>query len=267
MKTLSIRFGWLGLVGILLLGQGVPAFAEWYIGGYGGYNLPQSLRYVTMNNYGYQSAVTRYGFSQSDLILGNQLTQDFKTSNLDLKASPIYGAKAGYFFNDQGFSWLGVETEIFTTDPQIKQQKVATDQQITFVTGVPIPAPPCTLPLNHTCSYQEHLKGTLNVAKSSLRVITFAFNVVARYPGKILQPYASVGVGGFYFMGSNMFNGSQFTPGLNASVGAKWLVTPEWGLFVEGKYNLAGISTLDSTFGLSGTYSIFHAVGGLAYHF
>jgi hypothetical protein len=266
MKTLSIQLGWLGLVGILLLGQSVPAFAEWYVAGFGGYNMPQSLRNVTMNNYGYQSAVTRYGFSQTDRVLGSQLTQDFKTSNLDLKASPIYGAKAGYFFNDQGFSWLGVETEIFTTDPSIKQQKVTTDQQITFVDGQ-LPVFPCPAPPSKVCSYQEHLKGTLNVGKSSLRVITFAFNVVARYPGKILQPYASVGVGGFYFMGSDMFTGSQFVPGLNASVGVKWLMTPEWGLFAEGKYNRAGISTLDPTFGLSGTYSIFHAVGGLAYHF
>jgi hypothetical protein len=36
---------------------------------------------------------------------------------------------------------------------------------------------------------------------------------------------------------------------------------------VEGKYNLANISSLDPTFGLSGMYSIFHVVAGVAYHF
>ena len=56
-------------------------------------------------------------------------------------------------------------------------------------------------------------------------------------------------------------------PGFNAQFGLKALVAPEWGLFVEGKYDLANISSLDPTFGLSGMYSIFHVVGGVAYHF
>lgn len=45
------------------------------------------------------------------------------------------------------------------------------------------------------------------------------------------------------------------------------LITRDWGLFVEGKYNPAGLNSLDGANGLTGTYSIFHAVGGVAYHF
>lgn len=266
MRRILTQLQWCCLIGSLLLIHAFPAAAEWYVGGYGGYSLPQSLKNVTMNNYGYQLAVDRYGFTQGDRLLGSELTQDFKTSNLELESSPIFGGKAGYFFNDQGFSWLGVETEVFTTEPSIKQQTVDTTQNIVFVSGTP-PVLPCPAPPSKVCSYQENLNGTLDITKSSLRAITFAFNAVARYPGKIFQPYASVGVGAFYFIGSGQFEGKQVVPGLNASVGSKWLVTPEWGLFLEGKYNLAGINSLDATYGLTGTYSIFHLVGGIAYHF
>jgi hypothetical protein len=53
---------------------------------------------------------------------------------------------------------------------------------------------------------------------------------------------------------------------LNTLAGVKVLVTDEWGLFLEGKYNLASVSNFDQTFGLSGAYSVFHAVAGVAYH-
>jgi hypothetical protein len=254
------------LIGILLLIQTLPAAAEWYVGGYGGHSFTESLKSVTMNNYGYRSAVNRYGFTQSDQLLGSQLSQNFKTSDLDLENSPIFGGKTGYFFSNQGFSWLGIETEIFTTEPSIKQQLVRTNQDITFISGTP-PVLPCPSPPSKVCSYQENLRGNLTITKSSIRIITFALNAVARYPGKTFQPYASVGVGAFYIMGSDLFDGSQVVPGLNASVGSKWFVTSEWGLFLEGKYNRAGFSNLDAVYGLNGTYSTFHLVGGVAYHF
>jgi hypothetical protein len=57
-----------------------------------------------------------------------------------------------------------------------------------------------------------------------------------------------------------------WVPGLKALAGVKVLVTDEWGLFLEGKYNLASVSNFDQTFGLSGAYSVFHAVAGVAYH-
>jgi hypothetical protein len=36
---------------------------------------------------------------------------------------------------------------------------------------------------------------------------------------------------------------------------------------VEGKYNRATITSLDSTLGISGTYNAFHAVGGVLYRY
>src|SRR5574341_1208156 len=100
-----------------------------------------------------------------------------------------------------------------------------------------------------------------------MRLLTVAFNVVARYPGKVFQPYVGVGAGAFYFSSSGQISGRQVVPGLNAQAGLKMLVTEEWGFFIEGKYNYATISTLDSTFGLSGVYSAYSGVGGIAYHF
>jgi len=56
-------------------------------------------------------------------------------------------------------------------------------------------------------------------------------------------------------------------PGLNTQAGLKVLATEEWGLFVEGKYNYATIENLDpSGYGLSGVYSAFNILAGIAYH-
>jgi hypothetical protein len=44
------------------------------------------------------------------------------------------------------------------------------------------------------------------------------------------------------------------------------LVMDKWGLFIEGKSNLANISNLDPTFELSATCSIFPVVAGDSYH-
>ena len=255
------------LFGVLSVLVPVSAAAEWYVGGYGGYSWPQSLKDVTMNNFGLRSAISRYGFNQNDINQGSSLTQNFQSSDVSLKSSALFGGKAGYFFKDEGLSWLGVEVEAFTTQPSIKQQTVNTTQGITFLLGPP-PAGACdpVLP-NKTCSAQETLRSTLSLSESSLRLIVVGFNVVARYPGKILQPYVGVGAGAFYFSSSGQIDGRQVVPGFLAQAGLKVLVTEEWGLFMEGKYNLANINNLDETFGISGQYSSFNAVAGLAYHF
>lgn len=264
---------------MVFLFQVEPARSEWYLSGYGGYSAAQPLKDVTMNTHGQTSAVNRYGFGSNNLLLGDTLTQNFHTSDLSLKQSPLVGGKSGYFFNDQGLSWLGVELEAFTTTPTIKTQTVTTNQDITFIKHDFNTACP-NLPLGQ-CSNQENLKSTLGVTQNSLRLITVAFNVVARYPGTIFQPYVGVGAGAFYFIGSGQdlksssgvithhgISGRQVVPGLNAQAGLKVLVTEEFGLFVEGKYNYATITNLDPAgLGLSGVYSAINVVAGVAYHF
>ena len=101
-----------------------------------------------------------------------------------------------------------------------------------------------------------------------MRLVVVALNVVARYPGKVFQPYVGVRGGAFYFSRSGQVSGRQVVPGLNLITGLKVLVREEWGLFAEGKYNMATFTNLDPTgFGLSGQYTSFGTVFGIAYHF
>src|SRR5262245_15615492 len=226
--------------------------AEWYVGGYGGSTFDSKLTNVTMPNYGRTLAFNRYNFNPN-LPNGDLLTQSFSTSDIALKNGAMFGGKAGYFFAEEGFSWLGVELEAFTATPSIKSQTLNTTQSITFIKSVP--APPCLGPPTPTCSVQETLRSPLSLEESSLRLITVAFNVVTRYPGKVFQPYIGVGGGAFYFKSSSgSIQGRQVVPGLNAMAGLKILATEEWGFFVEGKYNRATISNFDPTYGLSGEY-------------
>jgi hypothetical protein len=188
-----------------------------------------------------------------------------------LKHSPLFGGKTGYFFSKEGFSWLGVEVEAFTSQPTIKNQTVTTTHDLTYIPNVPQPPGLCQPGL--TCLVQERLTGRLQVQESSLRLIAVAFNVVARYPGKVFQPYAGVGVGAFYFdrwnghTGSGAIDGRQVVPGFNGQLGIKILPTENWGFFIEGKYNRATITNFDPVYGLNGGYSAFNVLGGVAYHF
>ena len=231
--------------------------AEWYVGGYGGYSMPGKLRDVQLPLLGERQALAQFpGFNA---INGDRLTSSLSGSDISLKSSAIFGGKAGYFFKDEGFSWLGVEVEAFTSQPTIKQQTVSTTLDATFVPKVTAPpVVPATI----------SQPGTLQLEESSMRLVTVAVNLMARYPGEVFQPYVGIGGGGFYFSSSGQIDGRQVVPGLNAQLGLKVRATEEWGLFVEGKYNYATITNLDPAgFGFSGVYSAFNAVAGIAYHF
>lgn len=249
---------------LLLLVLPGLARAEWYAAGYGGLSTPSSLSAVKMDNFGQQLGFQQFPGATATPPLGT-LTQSFKASDVSLKNSPLFGGKVGYFFKDEGFSWLGVELEAFTSRPTIKSQTVSTKQDLTYLPFNPLPPSLCVQGIN--CQTQVTNNGTLALSESSMRLITVAFNVVARYPGEVLQPYVGVGVGAFYFNSSGQISGRQIVPGLNTQVGLKVLATEEWGFFLEGKYNYATISNLDPTFGLSGQYSAFSGLAGIAYHF
>jgi hypothetical protein len=249
------------------------AAAEWYVGGYGGLSAGGSLSNVTMPLLGQRLAEQQFGdaIKPTDAEGRGTLTQTFKTSDASLKNSAIFGGKVGYFFTDEKLPWLGIELEAFTTVPKIKPQTLSTVHDITYQPNDPefASAPACQLNGSGLrCPASALNRSSLSVQESSLRVTTLAFNLIARYPGDILQPYVGIGGGAFYFSSANgTFQGRQFYPGLNALVGVKLLIDEEWGLFAEGKYNMANISNFDPTFGLSGMYSIYHLVAGIAYHF
>jgi hypothetical protein len=56
--------------------------------------------------------------------------------------------------------------------------------------------------------------GQLQLEESSMRLVVVALNVVARYPGKVFQPYVGVGDGAFYFSSNG-----QVVPGVNLIMG------------------------------------------------
>ena len=251
-----------------------PVNAEWYAGGYGGLSTSGSLNDVTMPLLGQRLAEQQ--FPQANLARDvdgrGTLTQTFKTTDVSLKNSAIFGGKVGYFFTDEKLPWLGIELEAFTTNPKIKAQTLDTVHDITYQPNTPSPASACppqnVINPDPTCPAFVQNKSRLSLQESSLRVTTVAFNVIARYPGTVFQPYVGVGGGAFYFSSSNgSIQSRQVYPGLNALAGARLLVTEEWGLFAEGKYNLANVTNFDPTFGLSGMYSIFHLVAGVSFHF
>lgn len=259
------------LLGVAITGTHSIAQAEWYAGGYGGLSTSGSITDATMPLRGQRLAEQQFPQANEPLNSSGRgtLTQTFKTSDISLKNSVIFGGKVGYFFTEEKLSWLGVELEAFTTNPKIKTQTLATDQEITFQPNSPASDCNQAIPANpNRCSAVVRNRSTLNLQESSLRVTTVAFNLIARYPGQFFQPYAGVGAGAFYFSSPNgSIQGRQFRPGLNLLAGTKVRVTDEWGLFAEGKYNIANVGNFDPTLGLSGMYSIFHLVAGVAYHF
>ena len=82
-----------------------------------------------------------------------------------------------------------------------------------------------------------------NLGGAHVRVTTWAFNVIARYPGERFQLYAGVGLGIFWARQSGNPNGpgtaSDMSPGVNLLAGVRYLITPHVGLFTEYKHNRA----------------------------
>jgi opacity protein-like surface antigen len=248
-----------------------PVSAEWYTGAYGGLSTSGSIKDVTMPLLGQRLAEQQFPQANDPLDANGRgtLTQTFKTSDISLKNAAIFGGKIGYFFTEEKLPWLGVELEAFTTNPAIKAQQLTTEHDITYQPNTPAPAANCQPPIPQpNCPAFVRNNSTLSLEESSLRVSTLAFNLIARYPGTAFQPYVGIGGGAFYFSSSNgSVQGRQVYPGLNALAGARYLVTEEWGIFAEGKYNMANVTNFDPAFGLSGMYSIFHLVAGVSFHF
>ena len=173
-------------------------------------------------------------------IQGTGAASGISLSDLELKSSVAYGGKIGYFF--PGVNWLGIETELYNTTPHVKQQSVT-------ASGFGV-----TVPLGTAPGF-------------NLRVLTWGINAVARYPGKMFQPYAGVGLGVFFaeakFQGQSE---SDTAPGLNALAGMRLFATDHLALFAEYKYNRATFN-LPNVIGFEADYSANIFMGGVSYHF
>ena len=180
-------------------------------------------------------------------VQGKGLNTGAQYSDLTLKDTYLYGARAGYFFGEPQDNIFGIEFEANNTNPSVNQQTTVSSQT-----------------------------GPLQINGNRLRVTTLALNVVARTPrfGKF-QPYAGVGPGLFLARdsspaGSHPF-GQSTTVGLNGFAGLRFFVTDRLALFGEYKYNLAKMH-FENFFGATESgvrfnYSSNIVLVGLAYHF
>ena len=214
-------------VGAFCLTQPVgPAQAEMYVAGQVGWTIPNDATNI-------ESTGSFAGI---------------KFSDLDLQNSFMYGAKLGYYF--ESMKWLGVETEVFNTNPNIKQQNVT-------LSG-PGGSASVTLP------------------GQDLRVLNWSpLTVVVRYQAGQFEPYAGVGMGVYFSRihdGQSGESSSDTSVGLNTQLGARYLVTKNLSVFGEWKYNRAHFNFSDSTptaatGGFKGDYSANVFAFGVGYHF
>lgn len=201
-KRMNHQLGLLALAFFLLLSS--PAQAELYVAGQLGASIPNS-------------------FGNEDLKLQNSL---------------MYGAKLGYYFDS--IKWLGLETEVYNTTPNAKQQNVT-------INGQPV-----------------------DLVGRDFRVLTWApIMVMVRYPGERFQPYAGVGMGVFFghvHGGQNDVSSSSNQVGLNTQLGLRFLVTKHFSLFGEWKYNHVSFKFSDAGL-VNADYSANLFAFGLGWHF
>jgi len=196
----------------------LPAQGEWYVIGQTGVLVPGSLSNVTVS---------------SPTLAGGVREARIADVNLE-KGSPVFGAKAGYFFPKR--EWFGFETEIYSTQLNVSQQTVAG--------GVPGKVFADTLP------------------GSRIHLTTWAMNAIVRSPSLAaeLEPYGGIGPAVF-FANNNGVTRTNF--GINLIAGARYFLTPQTALFGEFKYNRGTVRSE----GMEGDYSSQIFIFGISVHF
>jgi opacity protein-like surface antigen len=219
----------IGGAALLLCALALPAWGEMYVAGQVGLTSPRKTTQTDLN---------------VDPTSG---LPPLSISDLNLLDSVMYGGKLGYFFDS--VKALGIETEAYTTTPNLKQQTVT----ISALDG----SPPVS----------QDLGG------ANFRVTTWAFNLVVRYPGERFQPYVGAGPGIFFAtLKDNTDSSSSTKAGLNTQVGLRYLITQNLAVFGEWKYNHVRFDFDSQAFGsgISGVqfhYNANHFVFGIGYHF
>lgn len=231
MRTLVQKWVLSTLLSGLIVLTSATAQSEFYVAGQGGISLPGSFSNV-------EGIGTRFGGT------------GFKSSDLDLATSPLYGAKVGYFFS--GLNWLGVEGEYFYTNPHIKQQ-----------------------PFSITTPSGQVFNRVGDKPGAHTRMSTAALNIIVRYPGKRFQPYVGVGPAMYWarIAGSEIqtinnqpLSASDSSLGLNVLIGARYFLTKHIAFFGEYKYNRASFE-FSSNAQFKTDYSANNLAVGIAVHF
>ena len=219
----------------LLLSVPASASAEWYVGGQLGGVFPQS--------------VSRADVQTSTLPAGTTFT------DTDLEKSLMVGGKAGYWFTKQGYSWLGLETNLQYANPDIASQNLRTNLPVGFVFTAPASCSGAT-----TCA--------VPTSGADLRVLTWApFIVKARYDQGPFQPYVGIGLG-LFFAKTNVLGPSTSTmePGLVTQLGAEYKLTDQVGLFGEWGYQHANLGFSSGGTSLSADYNAHVLAVGVNWH-
>ena len=225
---------WLILLFLCLFTQ--PASAEWYVGAQLGGVFPNTIG--------------RADVQTSTLPAGTSF------SNVDLNNSIMYGAKAGYYFQQRGLEWLGLETEVYHANPDVASQSIRTNLPAGFVFTSPASCVGLT-----TCA--------VPFSGADLSITTWApVIVMGRYAHGPLQPYAGVGLG-LFFASTNVLGPSTSTtePGLVTKLGLEYKLNDQIGLFGEWKYNHANLSFSSGSTRLSADYNAHILAFGLNVNF
>ena len=235
---------------------------------WGGALLAGLLSFLIATPYAYPEAYIGGQIGSTTAITGKSLTgvelTDFSPagsmSDRNLKASPMYGVKLGYYFPRA--RWFGLETELYQTTPHIKQQNT----RITIPNGAILK------------DFGPVAGGTAEgtLSGDQFRVRTWVpVNAMFRYHKTRLQPY--IGFGPALFMAQVKttaagFEGTQSSAriGLNAKLGAEYFITRHLSASLEGRYNRANFifdPTSTGGFGFKANYEMIFVSIGLNYHF
>ena len=200
--------------------------------------------------------------AQAGVVLGPKFTDvegtgassGLKSGDLTLKDSWMYGLKIGRFF--ESVPWLGIEADLYHSNPHLEQQNVSRFFGIPGVIGV---------------------TATTNSAGAHTSMMTAAANVILRYPGKRIQPYIGGGAGLSHARLTGVTvpidtsgnvarkNDSDTTLQFNALVGMRFFLTRHVALFGEYKYTRASFNFDDIQ--IKAEYSAHIFATGLSYHF
>lgn len=225
-RSLIVAWALVCVLGTFILIPTQSTHAETYIAGQFGATFPQKLEEVR---------ITTPGFT------------NLTVSNIDLQNSFVYGAKIGHYFSS--IPWLGLESEIFLTNPNVKQQSLV-------FSG---PGGSITIP---------------GVAGFSLRVINLApLNIMFRIPGYRIQPYLGGGPAILLARLQDKITQDRQTStrvGINGLVGLRFYLTKNWTIFAEGKFT--GLTTFKfketaNLDGFNAKYNAIHTVAGIGWHF
>ena len=234
----------IGLFAVIWIVVSSPACAETYIAGAIGATLvlPASVR--ADENINYPNPPW-----PGQLFPGS-------SSTIGLKESVAYGLKVGHYF--EALPWLGVETDAFTTTPHVMAGTISIDTNSSTV-------------------------GTFREAQSGvhLRFTTWAFSLLARYPGTHWQPYAGIGPAIFWGHASGTglscnhtcpgpsVDTSSVTPGWATQAGLRYVTDASIVLFGEWKY-MSTTAHFDQVRSFSNIDVHYHAhllLAGVGYQF